>query len=127
MQSHDGAIHILPALPDAWNIGSIKGLKAKGGFEVDIQWHNGEVKKIVIKSNLGGNCRIRVPNQVAFYDSTSLNPASGINPNPFFDIAQIKAPLISDTTKINSVDINPTIIYDFPTQEGKQYTIINIK
>ncbi len=126
MQSHDGAIHILPALPDAWNSGSIKGLKAKGGFEVDIQWHNSEVKKIIIKSNLGGNCRIRVPNQVAFSDSTSLNPATGINPNPFFDIAQIKSPLISDTTKVNSVYLNPTIVYDFPTKEGKQYTLINI-
>jgi len=59
LQSQDGAIHLLPALPDAWKNGSVKGLKARGGFEVDIQWGDGEITAAKIKSSIGGNCRLR--------------------------------------------------------------------
>jgi alpha-L-fucosidase 2 len=127
MQSHDGAIQLLPALPDAWKNGSIKGLKARGGFEIDIEWENGDIKKIVIKSNLGGNCRIRVPNEAVFSDGTVLNPASGSNPNPFFISVQTKTALISDPSKLSPVSLKPTWLYDFPTQAGEQYTIVPIK
>jgi alpha-L-fucosidase 2 len=124
MQSHDGAIHLLPALPDAWKNGSVKGLKARGGFEVDIEWDNGEIKKVVIKSNLGGNCRLRVPNELVFRDGTALIPASGINPNPFFKSAPVKTALIFDPSKLGHVSLKPLWLYDFPTQAGEQYIIV---
>ena len=59
VQSHMGFIHLLPALPDAWPTGSIRGLCARGGFEVDMAWEKGKIVKLTIKSNLGNRCRIR--------------------------------------------------------------------
>lgn len=59
MQSHMGFIHILPALPDAWNDGEVKGLCARGGYEVGIRWEKGELKEITILSKTGGTCQIR--------------------------------------------------------------------
>ncbi len=126
LQSHDGAIHFLPALPDDWKTGEISGLRAYGGFDVSFIWENGQIQKIVIKSNLGGNCRIRVPNEVALTD-TILNPATGANSNPFFATANIKKPLVVNPSKIKPVNINPTFLYDLPTKAGETYTIICIR
>ena len=123
LQSHDGSIDLLPALPDEWKNGSITGLRAYGGFEVSIVWENNKVKKITIKSNLGGNCRIRVPNEVNLASGKALNLASGENPNPFFEIAKVKDPLISPSAKLNPVTLKTTYLYAFPTEVGKAYTI----
>ncbi len=59
LQSHAGWIHILPALPKAWPTGSVKGLCARDGFEVDIDWKDGMTTKVIIRSRLGKVCRIR--------------------------------------------------------------------
>jgi alpha-L-fucosidase 2 len=58
IQSHYGTIMLLPALPEALRDGHIKGLRARGGFEVDIQWRNGKFEKGIIKSNNGNKCKI---------------------------------------------------------------------
>jgi alpha-L-fucosidase 2 len=59
LQSHLGEIHLLPALPSAWKEGAIKGLKARGGFTVDIQWAEGKLGKATITAAADGVCRIR--------------------------------------------------------------------
>jgi alpha-L-fucosidase 2 len=59
LQSHAGEIHILPALPEAWPDGHIYGLCARGGFVVDIDWKNGELKKVGVYSKLGNECTLR--------------------------------------------------------------------
>ena len=59
MQSFDGEIHLLPAIPQAWLKGRIKGLRARGGFVVDIEWSDGKIAKAAILSELGSKCRLR--------------------------------------------------------------------
>ena len=61
LQSHDGEISLLPALPKAWPTGSVTGLRARGGVEVDLTWHNGQLASATLKPTLNGPQRIRVP------------------------------------------------------------------
>jgi alpha-L-fucosidase 2 len=64
LQSHAGEIHLLPALPDAWPAGQVKGLCARGGFVVDIEWKNWALSQLKILSKAGGNCKIRYKGKV---------------------------------------------------------------
>jgi len=64
LQSHNGVIQILPALPVAWPDGSIKGLRARGGFEVYIEWENGIMTTTTIYSNADNNCCIKYKDKV---------------------------------------------------------------
>ncbi len=59
LQSHNGELHLLPALPPEWPQGHVRGLRARGGFEVDLRWEHGQLAAGTIQSRLGGVCRIR--------------------------------------------------------------------
>ncbi|MCW3082518.1 MAG: hypothetical protein JWR87_3948 [Segetibacter sp.] len=127
MQSHDGSIHLLPALPDALKSGSVGGLKARGGFEITkMEWKNGKLAKLVIKSTLGGNCRLRVSNALKINNSASLKPASGKNPNTFYAISETPAPIISDKARLNKLDLKETKLFDFATRAGKTYELVSV-
>jgi alpha-L-fucosidase 2 len=120
MQSADGLIHLLPALPDAWPSGSVSGLRARGGFEiVEMQWQDRRVVKLVIKSTLGGNLRIRLPNSVSTANG-KLTAASGTNPNPFYYVEKTPAPVINSTAQL-AFTSPPLLMFDLTTEAGKRY------
>jgi alpha-L-fucosidase 2 len=115
LQSQDGAIHLLPALPDAWKKGNVKGLKARGGFEVDIQWENGEISTTRIKSSLGGNCRIR---SYVSLKGKGLKEANGQNSNPFYKTTDPMKPLIQSGKTASPLSLRKVFEYDLSTQKG---------
>ncbi|BAV06821.1 alpha-L-fucosidase 2 [Filimonas lacunae] len=127
MQSADGAIYLLPALPEVWKpTGSISGLRARGGFEiVDMQWKEGKIMTVTIQSNLGGNLRLRVPNALALAGGKTPATAKGNNPNAFFYTEAVATPVVSAKATITTPELPATFLYDIPTQKGKRYTFQN--
>lgn len=123
LQTQNGSIDILPALPDEWKNGNISGLKTYGGFQVSIVWKDNQATEVIIKSNLGGNCRISASNELQLKGKNTLKLASRNNQNPYFEIPKIKEPIISPEAKLNEVKMKERFIYDFPTEAGKTYTL----
>jgi alpha-L-fucosidase 2 len=67
LQSHEGEINLLPALPSAWPSGSVSGLRARGGFVVDLAWQGGNLTKVRVVSTAGQPCVLRYrQNRVTF-------------------------------------------------------------
>lgn len=120
LQSHDEALHLLLALPQDWNKGSVKGLVARGAFEVDMDWDDGELTTATVTSRIGGNLRIRsyVP-----LEGTGLKEAKGDNPNPLMKRGSIKEPLVAAGLRAQYPLLYKIYEYDIQTQPGEKYTL----
>ena len=94
LQSTCGEINLLPALPEEWKTGHVYGLRAKGGFGVDIDWENGKLKEAVITSDFGGECKVR---------------------------ANCVASIICEGTAVGAKIEDGVIIFD--TKAGSRYTV----
>lgn len=99
LQSHESEINLLPALPKVWADGSICGLRARGGYEVDIRWKEGTLECAVIRPMLAGNCRVRA--------NTPISITSG-----------------SGTTQITRLDDTSV---EFTAEADTEYTVLPIK
>lgn len=123
LQSDDGNLFILPALPEKWQSGAVKGLRARGGFIVNIQWDKGKVTKLTIHSKHGGNCRLRTYTPLQAVNQFNLSKASGVNTNPFFATPNIKQPLVSSNVSLEGLHLPRTYRYDFETIPGETYIL----
>ena len=122
VQSHAGEIHLLPALPQAWHTGKVKGLKARGGFEIDMEWAQGKLTKAVIHSKHGGHCRVRT-NENLSVQNTNIQTQTGSNPNPLFSFIDAGKPMIKNATKSNITPANQGFVLDFETEKKKQHLL----
>lgn len=124
LQSHDGFVNILPAIPDAWTDGEVKGLKARGGFEIGISWADGKVQEVSVQSALGGNLRIRSAVPLTL-NGKALKLAKGENKNPLFNVTQYKQKQqINNPEKIEDMpDLKKTYLYDIPTKKGQSFVL----
>ena len=121
VQSHDGAVHLLPALPDSWKDGDVKGLRARGGFIVNETWNGGRLTKAEVKSTIGGTLRLRsyVP-----LKCKGLKEAVGDCPNELLEPAEIREPLRSSELKdFELLPLRKVYEYDLTTQPGKTYKL----
>jgi alpha-L-fucosidase 2 len=96
LQSHEGYINFLPTLPNEWQNGSIKGLKARGGFEVDMEWKNGHLTEAKIKSSIDGICKVKY-------------------------ITNIEAKMKLSNIKIKNIDKR---VVEFYVNKGREYKLI---
>jgi len=119
LQSHDGAVQLLPALPKDWKTGEVKGLRARGGFVVDETWNGGELRDVVVRSTIGGTLRLRsyVP-----LKGKGLKEASGECPNSLLAPAEIRTPLKSAELKDFTLrPLQRIYEYDVETVAGETY------
>ena len=121
LQSHDNAVHLLPALPDAWSEGEVKGLQARGAFTVDISWADGQLQQAIVTSKIGGTLRLRsyVP-----LKGNGLRKATGACPNPLFVSPEIPKPLhSSELSEFSLIPVKEVFEYDIDTTPGQVITV----
>lgn len=119
VQSHAGVLHLLPALPSAWPTGRVTGLKARGGFVVDVEWADGRLTRAVVRSQLGGNLRLRVRAPVDVTGAAgAATPATGPNPNTFYRTVDAARPIIAPGAVLPEVPVSATVTVDIPCGPG---------
>ena len=125
LQSSDGSVHLLPAIPDALKTGYVSGLKARGDFElVSMEWKDKKLIVATIKSNLGGNLRLRVPNTIVLVGTGTLKKVEGENPNPLFYVPETATAIISKEATLENLELKNTFLYDLETVKGRIYTFL---
>jgi alpha-L-fucosidase 2 len=122
IQSHAGVIDLLPALPSEWPAGKVTGLRARGGFELDVEWSGGTVRSVIIRSTLGGLCRVRSASALTVAGAAA-RPASGPNANPFYRVHQVASPIVASGARLQTVAPSSGTTMEFITEAGGHYQL----
>ncbi len=124
LQSHDGALHLLPAIPESWGHGEVRGLKGRGNFTVDMKWDKGQLSEARIESMIGGPVRLRsyVP-----LEGEGLKPASGDCRNLLMAGSQMADAIVSEETSKTYPVLLRTYEYDLETSPGEIYVVKKAK
>ena len=123
LQSHDNAVHLLPALPSAWKEGEVKGLRGRGGFVLeDMRWTGGKLARATLRSTIGGVMRVRSAVPLTL-DGKELKPAKGGCPNALLRSQPIKKPLVGKEAPKDEMPAKACHEYDIPTTAGGVYVL----
>lgn len=121
VQSHAGAVDLLPALPDVWPSGAIEGLRARGGFVVEqLTWHEGRLVEATIRSTLGGILRLRSKTPLT---GSGLYEAQGVVDNRLLALPPVLEPLRSAEAPTVEILPDERYAYDLKTEVGGRYVI----
>ncbi|HKL93324.1 MAG TPA: glycoside hydrolase family 95 protein [Bacteroidales bacterium] len=128
VQSHAGAVHLLPALPSAWPKGSVSGLRCRGGFVIEhMQWEAGALVSIRIRSTLGGVLRLRTKTALQTAQKPLLTADLDTVPNSFLAFQSIRKPLVDASVSIRAENWTQRYHhYDMPTQSDCTYEFHSI-
>jgi len=120
VQSHSGAVHLLPALPDVWQEGTIEGIRCRGGFVVEkLAWKEGRITEVKIRSTLGGLLRLRTSTPIT---GGALVAATAPTDNPLLKLQPILEEKISPEAPTPATQLAEYLEYDVQTKAGKSYT-----
>ena len=120
LQSHDNCLFILPALPSEWEEGSVRGLMARGGFEVDIQWKKGKANEVKIRSHKGGKCLIRSYTPLR---GKGLKKAGAKSQMALFFDDGHQTIVDHSEGKSQEIGVRKTYLYELSTEAGQSYLL----
>ena len=103
----------------------MKGLRARGGFEVtQLTWRDGKIQSLKVKSTIGGNLRLRSNTPLSNVSGVALTKATGDNSNELMQDYNMPEPIVADASKIPATILPETYLYDIPTMAGQEIELI---
>ncbi|WP_394803759.1 glycoside hydrolase family 95-like protein [Niabella hibiscisoli] len=123
LQSHEGYLFLLPALPAVWKDGFISGIKARGNFKVDISWKHNKLSSATVYSEIGGDCSLHTLQPVKVVETNASKTVGSSGNNLLTRYEKLN---YHNNTKEKLPDLNTVEGYtiNFKTEKGKRYTIV---
>ncbi len=121
LQSHDGQISLLPALPKAWRNGQVSGIKARGNFKVDIKWRDGKILQAKLVSQSGGTCMVKTKERVKLIGSKESGREAG---NALLTVYGAPPFEKNPQAVLVGIDVSKGYTIRFNTRKGKAYTLV---